>query len=667
MACVIPSNDFRMRAFRQLTLAGLAMLTIGACNCDGDTLVPVPEPDVCEPDFVCDQGLEYRRGECRVARCLSDADCCPGQTCSVAVGLCADQTIACTTDADCTENPGQTCIDFRGGQFCGYPNLGSQLTEAGTQGCTSNDDCDPGRACVGSRCVLFAPCDGGCPDGEVCDVDTNVCFAEPSCELSCAAGQMLVVADPDSMSGPACCAVECACAVLPPVQPGQLGWFTDLAADGQRLVASGYDPVYGDLVVGRYDGAGFQMGLDYVDGFPDRGPIAGNPAGPRGGRADPGPNVGEHTSVAIDATGGVHVAYYDRDEGRLKYAYGRDGTWSVSVVDEGDNVGLYTSIAISPGGRPSIAYMMAEGTVEPDPLPQTGLKLATASTDMPASASDWTLSVADRRPVPLGPCAGGCAAGEICSDLGTGIEPACFTVSGAGECPACDTGDSCVEVGSNDLLCAEPFEEVPVDDLIDGVGLFASLAFTSTGTPVIAYYDRIDGDLKVAFAQDDGSFVIRLIDGRDAADPMGAGPDVGQHASIAVGPGNALAVAYFDATNDDLVYFDLRGNTRVVVDDGVSPPDLRFVGADADLVFDSRGEPTIAYQDPTFIDLLFARRVEGVWSTELVRGGSSTALSSGFYAAQAQRGTTAFIGGVDVDFNAEGDLLLNLVIVPKSL
>ena len=657
-----------MGALRLLTWAGLAVLTVGACNCDDPVLSEPPMgPGLCEQDFDCGTGLEYRRGECRPARCLEDADCCPGQICSVSVGLCADQTIACTVDEDCAMRPGQTCIDFRGGQFCGYPNLGNQLSEAGTQRCDGPQDCGPDRACVGQRCVQFAPCGGGCPAGQVCDVDTDLCFEEPSCETTCGDGELLVVADPDLMSGPQCCAVECACAVLPPVQEGQIGWFTDLAADAEQLVASGYDPVYGDLVVGFYTTTGTRARLEYVDGFPLSGPIVGDPTAARGGRSEPGPNVGEHTSVAIDAAGAIHVAYYDRDQGRLKYALGRDGQWAVSVVDEGDNVGLYTSIAIDPDGFARIAYMMAEGTDEPDPTPRTGLKHARATASQPAGPDDWVVQLVDSRPIPPPACGGECPDDLICTDLGLGGTPGCLVTTATVSCGGCGADEFCFPVGGGDaFVCAEEFVEFPSDDLIPGVGLFASLAVTSAGDSVIAYYDSIRTDLKLATSSADETFTVEVLDGRDPSSSRAPGPDVGQHASIAVGPNDTVGIAYFDAARDDLVYLDVTNQSREIVDNGVSPPDLRFVGADADLVFSSSGQPTIAYQDPTLIDLLFARRDGDTWRTEVVRG-STGGLSTGFYASQAHRGSTAFVGGVDVDFTEDGDLRLQLVIIPRPL
>src|SRR5690349_10839178 len=99
----------------------LLMTTVAACSCDGDKLLQ-HNAGVCEPSFKCQAGFEYRLGECRAARCTADGDCCPGQKCNVAAGFCADQFVACSDDSQCTEVPGQACIDFRGGKFCGYPN-----------------------------------------------------------------------------------------------------------------------------------------------------------------------------------------------------------------------------------------------------------------------------------------------------------------------------------------------------------------------------------------------------------------------------------------------------------------------------------------------------------------------------------------------------------------
>ena len=62
---------------------------------------------------------------------------------------------------------------------------------------------------------------------------------------------------------------------------------------------------------------------------------------------------------------------------------------------------------------------------------------------------------------------------------------------------------------------------------------------------------------------------------------------LGHYWGLAIKPSGVVAIAYYDATNEDLVYRELVPNSeRQIVDDGISPPDLRFVGADASLLFD---------------------------------------------------------------------------------
>lgn len=640
----------------------LSILTLGACSCEEEILV-ANEPGTCEPTFACAAGTEYRNGECKASRCASDAECCPGQKCNVAAGFCSNRLKECDDDEACAEAPGQACIRFKDGRFCGYPNKGNVLSSAGTQSCVAETDCDRGRACMGGRCVLFAPCEGGCAAGEICDLDSNSCFPTDTCEAQCGEGQIAVVSDPDTMSGPLCCLVECVCATLPPILPGQYGWNAEIAASPQTVAVSAYDAVYGDLVVAFYDDEGNELSVQYVDGFPTDGAIEANPNGGRGGRYGLGEDVGEHTSIAIDAQEVVHVAYYDRENGRLKYANYAAGTWSHHVVDESAHVGRYTSIAIGPDGNPRIAYMMLEGTVNPIPEAQTGLKYATARTNMPASPSDWTVELVDIRDKPQPICGGGCMSNQACVDLGPG--PACAPqVMG---CAMCGTDEACVD-NAGSPTCETKIGTVPLDGLPLGTGLFADLAMSSTGTPMIAYYDSIDGDLKLATGSGAG-FSVRVLDGDDAVNPT----NVGAHASIAVSDdGTQMGVAYFDVSEDDLVYLDLVSGERQIVDDGLMPPDLNMVGADNSLVFDSFGNPAIAYQDPTNIDLIYARRLgsPAMWSHEAMRGdarGGQPGGAAGFYACQARRGDKAFVGAVDVTFDEESNLQLNLSVEVRPL
>jgi hypothetical protein len=645
----------------QLSLSFLILLS-GACNCD-EAIITIAVPGACEQTFICPTGFEFRLGECRESRCGEDTDCCPGQKCNVAAGFCADQLLACSTDQQCAEVPGQKCIDFRGGQFCGYPNKGNILSSLETQSCDSDSECDDDRNCVGRRCLTSAPCNGGCETNEICDLDTNSCYTF-MCDKTCAPGQIQVVEEPDTMAGPSCCFLSCACVTLPEVKPGQYGWYSAIATTSESVLVSAYDPDYGDLVVTQFSHEGEQQSITYVDGFSMSDPVVGDPNGLRAGRGASGPNVGEHTSMVVDAAEVVHIAYHDADKGALMYASRAGGIWSTSMVDDEGRAGLYTSIAIDADGNPRISYMMAEGLVGMDPSKQSALKVASASSNMPMSPSDWTTEVVDFAALPIPVCNGGCNPDQACVDLGMG--PLCLaTMVG---CGSCASGEACIDnMGMKE--CVARTSIVKSDDLIEGTGLFSTLAFTSTGTPIIAYYDRLNRSLRMAVGTSTGGFYYYTLDGGSMLNPN----DSGQHVSLAISPSDEIGVAYMDATVDDLIYLDLRSGNREIVDNGITAPDQRIVGADASLIFDATGQPAVAYQDPTNIDLLYARRTttSTAWNIELLHGGPAagmmTGMASGFYVSQTRRDNTAFICNVDVDFTAEGELLLELNLLSKSL
>ncbi len=67
-------------------------------------------------------------------------------------------------------------------------------------------------------------------------------------------------------------------------------------------------------------------------------------------------DVGEQSSIAVDADGFVHIAYYDATNGTLNYA-SNIGGWSTVVVDNSSaNVGQYPSIGLDEEGTVHISY-----------------------------------------------------------------------------------------------------------------------------------------------------------------------------------------------------------------------------------------------------------------------------------------------------------------------
>jgi len=68
-------------------------------------------------------------------------------------------------------------------------------------------------------------------------------------------------------------------------------------------------------------------------------------------------DTGQYLSLAEDNNGILHAAYYDVQNGDLKYAR-RDlsGVWSTTTIDSKNTVGLYPSIAIGADNQPAISY-----------------------------------------------------------------------------------------------------------------------------------------------------------------------------------------------------------------------------------------------------------------------------------------------------------------------
>ena len=406
---------------------------------------------------------------------------------------------------------------------------------------------------------------------------------------------------------------ECGCIDLPPLPEGIIGRYADMEFSGQQAWIAAYNDTYGDLVVGRGDpDTGFSW--EFVDGFPDQGTVVASPSGPRKGIEDPGPDVGKYASLALGDDGMPRVAYYDSNNGDLKFAYFDGDGWHTSVVDQDGDVGRFTSIGILPDGSPVIAYMLAE----PPSLDSAAAKVAVARD---ASGSDWDLYTVESVQVKPPPCNRSCGQGEKCIEV-SGSETCVTPTQDCGDC----AGDVCYN-GS----CEKELKESTLADLPDGTGLFNSLAVLPDGTFAVAFYERSrlgdvgngpenvrTGDLKLARWNGSGFDVTTLADGR-SGDRDG---DVGRYPSLVATPSGSLMVAYQDADLGNLRFIDLDAGTDVVVDDGLKTSGgevvaIDRVGADSSLAL-LGSSPVIAYQDQTDLALMFAQMDGGTWDVKPV-------------------------------------------------
>jgi len=593
--------------------AAIASMLIGvAAGCDScctdEVLQPGNEP-ACVADAVeCADEGEFRFGTCQVGGCAADSDCCPGNRCRTDLNLCfprlLDSEFECETSADC-QDPAQVCAAISIG-------VREPLLTCIYESCAGDRDCGFGRTCFEGKCVLKPPCDGGCPDGNICEINSNSCHPLPtaegafasSCTQPCNDG-LLVLVDENNMTGDACCELACECAPLPPVVPTRIGRHARVAVNNNSVLVSAYDAEFGDLVIVRHKLDGVPSGTEYVDGVPAE-PPTGDPAGPRGGVRTPGPNVGTHTSIAMDASGFARVAYYDVDNNALKVAIeGPVGVWRSHVVDGAASttvgqVGTFTDVRVQANGTIYVSYLAHNTVIAGQNGPATGLKLARSRTPAPQSAADWELFVIDARPF--------------------------VTPEGARPEPT----------------------EMP-----RGRGLHSNLIFDGADV-LLAAYDASDGDVRVSRFTATAQVTTVVLDG-DATGGRISG-DVGRFPAMGI-VADELVVVYEDFSRHTLRVW--RGPKATPgtggaygIADQVREPTLsgsHFVGAGARLTT-TGNRPVLVYQDASNNDLRFAT-LEGqafVATTVLSDG------AHGYYSDVVVAGTSAYVVSMVAELDQRG-------------
>ncbi len=655
-------------------------MIFSACDCgdsaSGDTgtgkdaiSIDIGPSDVSPADVItdagnpCPRGQELMCGICQPTRCQTDSNCNPGQVCSRRA--CVDSYLECSS-GECAID-GMECDS--NGQYCHYKK------------CDKDGKCPEGFFCMNTFCMKRLPCNGKCGENEVCLSETDKCLPAPnveSCKQSCKAGEILMFADPpEDSTFSTCKEIKCQCVRLPDLPAGDLGYYSRLTlTKTNEFIASAYNKTYGDLVLvkfvfdnngngplGEYD----VKTVQFIDGVPTNGQLAGNPEGIRKGIKDSGPDTGKFTSIGLDGSDRIMISYYDVSKNSLKFAYYDGAVWTTHTVDgDGPDVGMYSSISVSSTGLPYIAYFQKNGASGADRL-ISKLKLAMpASNSVPTKAEDWKIIDIDTAKVN---CRGLCAASEAC--VIENNQTICRTTGkdcngGAG----CGSDEKCVLDDAQQPVCLKDSGNIPYF-LEEGVGLFPSIKVHTDGKIYIAYYDRapVDnetyrGNLKLATIEGE-TINIEILDGEDNSNNDTG--DVGRFASLAFAPDGRMGIAYYDASLNQLKYLERMANEPPkieVVYTGVTPGLKEFAGPDCFLGFDSSSLAQIAFQDATNHRLLFASRqeTEPTWSP----GNVITLLSPtddalknrfgeggyGFFISAVIKDKTAYISSMKLGFKA---------------
>jgi hypothetical protein len=494
-------------------------------------------------------------------------------------------------------------------------------------------------SCDGSTDPNCCEGDGDCVHGRCCG-SSHKCVNFTESADTC--GPDLVCADIPALSDD-CAFTACNECVKPPTVPlGFIGVHSSIAAsrDGSAWIAgyaAGTTPrkPYGDLVVAHVtpdDSRVPDEAWITVDGVPKDGEIVGSASDWRGGIAEPGTDVGQYASVAVDRNGYPSIAYYDADHGRLKFVSKGAQGWHPTVVLDGEtpelDAGRFADLLLLANGRPAVAYMAIERRADGNII--TSARYIEAKDPI---GVEWN------QPVELDrfdstPCtANDCANGAKCEAL----SQQCLMPT-----------DDCEEGCESKQFCHEGacYDAVGPASLPEGTGIWPDLAAGPGQSLGVVFYNGTDGNLMSA-----------SYDGQEwepATIVAGQNGDVGWAPSLVIDVEGTWHMTAVDFLKRDLLYLTSDGLREVV--DGRSlgeHSDIR--GDDSSIILLPDGRIRVTYQDSTNLTLWFAERnANGVWTSQPLAGqGLGDPVAQGFYVSQARMVNSSVVSGWYYDPRSE--------------
>ncbi|MBN1537971.1 MAG: hypothetical protein JW908_14625 [Anaerolineales bacterium] len=294
---------------------------------------------------------------------------------------------------------------------------------------------------------------------------------------------------------------------------------------------------------------------------------------------------GKYAALYIDSVNRPHMSYLEDDHDNLRYVYKEGDNWRFAYPDTGGNVGGYTSIFVDSKFNVHISYCQG-------PLTNNfcvKLKYVTAKVGLDLSSKEfenltWTKTVVD-------------------TDY-TGTYSSIAKSGGKVAIAYYDWNNYKLKLATlkDGTWSKQDFD----DDFELDHGLYCSLAFDNDGYIHIAFQDLGSGYYKELYWDDDeDEYLDRNIDSQRY---------VGLHTSLALDTTDKAHISYMDDTYDDLRYATNSSGawvTSVISSTG-------NVGDSSSIALDSTNKPHVAYYDLEGGDLEYATLSGSNWITTTV-------------------------------------------------
>lgn len=314
----------------------------------------------------------------------------------------------------------------------------------------------------------------------------------------------------------------------------------------------------------------------------------------------------EFTSIAVDASDNLHIAYYDgryiasnTQVSSVNYATNLAGSWqSVTIGSSGTGVIGPLSLLVNTDGSLHVAYLMSSFQLE-HASNTSGTWLTESIGIGPVTMSCVGIShdAANHLHLVYNPngnvtymtnASGTWSSQQL-------VNNAIVYIYGGTTCAITAEAAGAAHIAYYDvpnqvLKCATNVSGVWITEVVDGlanVGIETAIAADSNGKEHISYYDIANGDLRYA-TNSTGTWVAQTIDS------IG---DVGLSTSIDVDASGHVHISYTDATNHTLKYAtNASGTWKTYTVDSYS-----YVGGYTSIAIDSAGKVHISYRGDTHV------------------------------------------------------------------